>query len=38
MGDKERWSANAEVDGENFCFYREEDVVRNTTCESRKLY
>ena len=38
VGDKERWSATAEVQGDKFCFYREEDEVRNTKCELRKLY
>jgi hypothetical protein len=29
----EYWSAAAEVEGDKFCLYREEDEVRNTKCE-----
>jgi len=36
--DKEHWRATAEVEGDKFCFYREEDEVRNIKCELRKLY
>jgi hypothetical protein len=36
--DKEHWKATAEVEGDKNCLYREEDEVRNSKCELRKLY